>query len=103
WTSDPEKLVDDFNAGKLPILVGTGCISIGTDIRTPKTLINLQAGVSEIRIRQAIGRGTRRTEDKRWFNYWDFCVKVNNPVNPDYQAITHRHALTRAKIFRSVY
>lgn len=101
--SDPEALVEELNAGTLPILVGTSCISIGTDIRTPKTIINLQGGTSEVKIRQAIGRGTRKTPDKDEFNYWDFCVKVKHPEDPEFEAPTHRHGLTRAAIYRSVY
>jgi superfamily II DNA or RNA helicase len=98
--SDPEALVDALNAGKLPILVGTSCISIGTDIQTPKTIINLQAGVSEVKIRQAVGRGTRRTVDKNQFNYWDFCVKS---ADPNIQLITERHARMRYGIYRDIY
>ena len=37
--SDPNRLVDQFNAGEFPILVGTSCISTGTDIRTVKTMV----------------------------------------------------------------
>jgi superfamily II DNA or RNA helicase len=102
-SSDPEALVDQLNAGELPILVGTSCISIGTDIRTPKTVINLQGGTSEVKIRQAIGRGTRKTESKSEFNYWDFCVKVRGPDGGEFESITQRHALVRAAIYQDVY
>lgn len=101
--SDPEQLVEELNEGKLPILVGTSCISIGTDIRTPKTIINLQGGTSEVKIRQAVGRGTRKIPGKDQFNYWDFCIKVFNPADHDFEAITHRHALTRAAIYRDIF
>lgn len=104
WASDPEALVERLNAGKLPILVGTGCISIGTDIRTPKTLINLQGGTSEVKIRQAIGRGTRRENGvKEEFNYWDFKILVRHPEMDDFESITERHALIRQGIYQDVY
>lgn len=104
WDSDPEELVEELNAGNLPILVGTSCISIGTDIRTPKTIINLQGGTSEVKIRQAVGRGTRRENGvKEAFNYFDFCVKVKHPEDSDFEAITHRHALLRAAIYQDIY
>lgn len=101
--SDPESLVEQLNAGELPILVGTSCISIGTDIRTPKTIINLQGGVSEVKVRQAVGRGTRRTPDKSEFNYFDFCVKVKHPEDASFESITFRHAMQRAAIYRDIY
>lgn len=102
--SDPDALVDQLNAGELPILIGTSCISIGTDIRTPKTIINLQGGTSEPKIRQAVGRGTRRENGvKEEFNYWDFCVKVRHPEDDEYEAPSHRQAITRLGIYRSIY
>lgn len=104
WDSDPEELVERLNAGSLPVLVGTSCISIGTDIRTPKTLINLQGGTSEVKIRQAIGRGTRRENGvKEEFNYWDFKIKVRHPEMDDFESITERHALIRESIYHDVY
>lgn len=102
--SDPEALVKQFNAGKLPILVGTSCISTGTDIRPCKTVINLQGGRSEVKIRQAIGRGTRMTEDKSEFNYIDFDVVLSN-MSPDMEDWPSfmRHALERRRIYNEVY
>lgn len=104
WDADPDELVDQLNSGMLPILVGTSCISIGTDIRTPKTLINLQGGTSEVKIRQAIGRGTRRENGvKEEFNYWDFRVRVRHPEDSEFESITERHARIREEIYRNVY
>jgi len=104
WKDDPDELVARLNAGDLPILVGTSCISIGTDIRTPKTLINLQGGTSEVKIRQAIGRGTRRENGvKEEFNYFDFRMRVKSPADPDFEAITERHARIRESIYHDVY
>lgn len=100
--SDVKSLVKSLNAGDLPILVGTSCISIGTDIRTPKTVINLQGGISEPVIRQAVGRGTRRIAGvKESFNYLDYLVRVGN--DPDITAITERHAHERIRIYKDVY
>lgn len=101
--SDPEKLVDKFNDGQLSILVGTSCISIGTDIRTPQTLINLQGGTSEVKIRQAVGRGTRKTDKKSNFNYWDFLVKVKDLGDPDYESNVERHGLIRSNIYKDIF
>lgn len=112
--SDPDELVERFNQGKLKILVGTSCIATGTDIQTPKALINLQGGQSEVKIRQAIGRGTRLVEGKTEFNYHDFYVDLpdychkntdENSGEDQYTGLTsvERHALNRRDIFDSVY
>jgi superfamily II DNA or RNA helicase len=99
--SDPTALVDKFNKGELKILVGTSCISTGTDLKPVKTLINLQAGVSEIKIRQAVGRGTRKVADKEDFNYIDFCVTIKDLA--DRNNILVRHCLSRVKTYRDIY
>lgn len=94
WECDISELVDDFNARKFPILVGTSCISTGTDIKAVKTLVFLQGGKSEVGVRQAIGRATRR-EGKT------DCVVVDVDVyNVDTLA---RHYKARRAIYESLY
>jgi superfamily II DNA or RNA helicase len=93
--SQADALVTAFNEGRVPLLIGTSCVSIGTDIRPVQTLINLQSGKSEIKVRQAIGRGTRKTPTKDYFNYVDFYVE-NVPV-------LQKHAIERAKIYEEVW
>jgi superfamily II DNA or RNA helicase len=101
--SDVKSLVKDLNDGNRSILVGTSCISIGTDIRTPKTIINLQGGISEPVIRQAVGRGTRLIEGvKTEFNYFDYMVKVAS-ADAEFLSITERHAKERIRIYRDIY
>lgn len=77
-SDDTQKLVDAFNAGELPCIVGTSCIATGTDFQPTGTLINMQAGRSEIKWRQGRGRATRIAGDKREFNHVDFGVRVPN-------------------------
>jgi superfamily II DNA or RNA helicase len=109
--SDVDALVERFNKGELPILIGTSCITTGTDIQTARTVINLQGGQSEVKVRQAIGRGTRRRPDKVEFNYHDFFVRPPDVVRGDdeegerYSGLTtiERHALNRRDIFDGVY
>ncbi len=93
--SDPNALVQEFNDGKLPILVGTSCVSTGTDIRSVGHIIYIQGGKSEVQLKQAIGRGTRLVEGKTDCYFTDF--DVTNVEN------THRHALERANICDDVY
>lgn len=91
--SDPNYLVAQFDAGKLPILVGTPCIGIGTDVQSVDVLVYLQGTKSEVKVRQAIGRGTRLVPGKEHFLFVDFDV-VNVPL-------LHNQALTRQAIYAS--
>lgn len=93
--SDPTALVKSFNAGEIPILVGTSCVSTGTNFKAVKTLIYLQGGRSEVQIRQALGRSTRLHGDKTACAIYDFDV-WNVPV-------IHRHATERKGIYDGIY
>ncbi len=84
-----------MNEGKLKLLVGTSCITTGTDIKAVKAIIYLQGGKSEIQVKQCIGRGTRKPEGKLDCYFIDFDVS-----NID---VTHRHAEGRKKIYQDVY
>lgn len=95
WESDPTKLVEEFNQGEFPILVGTSCITTGTDIQTVGAILYMQGGRSEIQVRQAVGRGTRRPPGKVDCYFIDF-----DPENID---TPHRHALERADIYSGIY
>lgn len=95
WESDPKKLVDQFNRGDFPILVGTSCIAMGTDIQAVKMLLNLRGGMSEVEIRQAVGRTTRLFPGKEDCIYVDFGVK-----NVD---VLKRHSLRRKEILQEIY
>ncbi len=93
--SDPKKLVEQFNRGEFPILVGTSCIATGTDIKAAKTIVYLRGGKSEIELRQSIGRGTRIVPGKDDFVMFDFAI--------DNVPMLAKHALARKKIYNSVF
>lgn len=93
--SDPEALVDEFNAGKLPVLIGTSCICTGTDIQNVKTMIYLRGGRSEIELRQGVGRSTRLVPGKTFCNIYDIRV-------PNIEAL-NRHASDRKLIEEDIY
>lgn len=95
WESDPNKLVDEFNQGKHKILVGTSCVSMGTDILPVKSIVYLQGGKSEVQFRQAVGRGVRKPTGKEDCLFWDF--KVSN------QETLKRHALERESFMEDIY
>lgn len=92
---DNFKLVERFNNKEFPILVGTSSVSTGTDFTTVNTIILIQSGKSEIKFKQAVGRGTRKAEGKDKFNVIDFDV-TNIPI-------LHRHSQERIKIFQDIY
>ena len=93
--SDTTDLVERFNSGDISLLIGTSCISIGTDIRVVQTLINLQGGKSEIQHTQSVGRGTRLVPGKTECHVWDFDV-----TNIE---VVHRHALARRDTYEAIY
>lgn len=102
--SDPHALVQQFNQGEYPILVGTSCINTGTDTQTVETIINLQAGKSPIKFPQSVGRGTRKTplkpeKDSCYFIDFD----VQNVFLDEKNDIVHKHAQERAAIYNSIY
>lgn len=94
--SDPKALVEQFNAGKLPVLIGTSCIGTGTNIRPPgpMVILYLAGGRSEIQFRQYVGRGTR-IEGKKDFLFIDFDVN-----NVD---VLHRHANDRRAFAEEIF
>lgn len=98
WKSDTEALVNAFNARDLPYLVGTSCISTGTDLQPTGALIYLQAGKSEIKVKQAIGRGTRLSEGKSKFYFVDFALQVDGL--PGYKNPLFRHFRKRTTYYR---
>lgn len=90
-----DQLVEDFNAGKLPILVGTSAVSTGTDFRGVGHVIYAMGGAAEIPLRQGIGRGTRKPEGKQSFVFTDFDIADVPEL--------HRHANIRREVYADVW
>lgn len=89
YKSNPMELVKSFDGGEFPILVGTSCISTGTDIKSTSMIIDLVMNKSEIRARQAVGRGTRLFPNKKDCMYFYFNVE-NVPKMKKYsQSLTN--------------
>jgi len=84
---DPKESVDKFNKNEVQVLIGTSCISTGTNIYPTHNTVNWQGGSSEIKTRQgAIGRSVRLGEQNPWKSkcplkekaiIWDFNVQDN--------------------------
>jgi superfamily II DNA or RNA helicase len=78
WSSEPLDQVKRFDARAFPILVGTSCVSIGVDFQHVGAIFYLRGGSSEVNVRQAIGRGTRKPPGKEAFYFFD--VRVDHPA-----------------------
>lgn len=103
--SDPYALVEDFNSGKSNLLVGTSCISTGTDITAVKFLIYWQGGSSEIQVKQAVGRGTRLSTGKTYCHIVDFIVndQYETASGKAKRGPVGRHAKIRQSIYEDLY
>ncbi len=94
---DPNDLIEDFNNGKSKILIGTSCIGVGSDVKAVKSMIYLRGGMSEVEVKQSVGRCTRLFPEMNKTSCYvtDFDVS-NIPA-------LHRHALERGKIYADIY
>jgi len=93
--SNSMQLVAEFDAGELDLLVGTQCIGVGTDIKTANVIIDIVGLASEVRLRQNVGRGTRKSGDKQDFMYVDYDI-----FNIE---ILSKQAAKRFGIFENIY
>jgi superfamily II DNA or RNA helicase len=83
--SDPIEAVEKFNKGEVKVLIGTSCISTGTNIYPTHHTVNWQGGTSEIRTKQgAVGRSVRKLELSKFAEFhppkkkaiiYDFNIK----------------------------
>lgn len=98
--SDPSKFVEEFDAGEFPILVGTSCITTGTDIHANEVTIYLQGGKSEIQVMQGpCGRSTRLftfPDGRKKTGCWVIDFDVENIED------MHRHAQARKSLYEQV-
>jgi superfamily II DNA or RNA helicase len=94
WESDTEGAISRFNSGETKLLIGTSAISTGVDLRPTGCLIYLQGGLSEIKVKQSIGRGTRITPTKSDCIFVDFRVVGSSTME--------RHADHRVGIYQNL-
>lgn len=82
---DNAESVEQFNKGEALVLIGTSCISTGTNIYPTHNTFNWQGGTSEIKTKQgAVGRTVRLGKHNPWADQcvakergliWDFLVE----------------------------
>lgn len=99
---NPKESVDKFNKNEVKVLIGTTCISTGTNIYPTHNTFNWQGGSSEIKTKQgAVGRSVRKNDQNPYKNnclpknkalIWDF--KVNNVSDMD------RHLNSRISYYK---
>jgi len=65
--SNAEEAVEKFNKGEVKVLIGTSCISTGTNIYPTHNTCNWQGGSSEIKTKQGtIGRSVRHLKGSKY-------------------------------------
>ena len=104
WKCDTKGAVERFNEGKIKLLIGTSAISVGVDLRPIQCLMYLQGDSSEVKVRQAIGRGARMPPGKKDctvidFNVDDSQVVLSGSQERVRQGIMQRHYLARKVIY----
>lgn len=68
--SNPMEAVEKFNKGEAKVLIGTSCISTGTNIFPTHHTVNWQGGTSEIKTKQgAVGRSVRKLEISKFAEF----------------------------------
>ena len=66
---DVAESVEKFNKNEVQVLIGTSCISTGTNIYPTHNTVNWVGGASEIRTKQgAVGRSVRLLSQSPWGN-----------------------------------
>jgi superfamily II DNA or RNA helicase len=99
--NDPGEAVDAFNTGRAQVLIGTSCISTGTNIFPVHHMINWQGGSSEIKTKQgAVGRSVRKLKGSK---YEKFHVPKEKSIIWDFDVIgiddMERHLATRIDFY----
>ena len=101
-TGDPQKAVEAFNKGEAKVLIGTSCISTGTNMFPVHHCVNWAGGSSEIKTKQgAVGRSVRKLEGSGFEHLhppkpkaiiWDFDIE-----NID---VMERHLANRIEFYK---
>jgi superfamily II DNA or RNA helicase len=82
---DPTESVEKFNKKEALVLLGTSCISTGTNIYPMTHTVNWQGGASEVKCKQgAIGRSVRLPQANPWAK---LCGQKKNCTIYDFDVI----------------
>ena len=92
---EASEAIEKFNTGAVKLLIGTSAVSTGVDLKPTQCLIYMQGGISEIKVKQAIGRGTRMgVPGKKDCWVVDFIVMGSKTLE--------RHAMARKEMYEEL-
>ncbi len=82
---DPAETVEKFNKNEAKVLIGTSCVSTGTNIFPTHNVFNWVGGSSEIKTKQgAVGRAVRKHEANPWK---ELCVYKDKAIIFDFDIV----------------
>lgn len=107
---DPAESVEKFNKGEVKVLIGTSCVSTGTNIFQTNHTVNWVGGASEIKTKQgAVGRSVRLHSHNPWASkmevqkvkatIWDFDV-IDLPEGTDGRSLMEKHLDKRIEFYK---
>lgn len=99
---DPAESVEKFNKNEVKVLIGTSCVSTGTNIYPQRYTFNWVGGASEIRTKQgAVGRSSRKYDSNPWK---DLCMYKDCTTIIDFNVhdifILQRHLDERISFYK---
>lgn len=90
---DRMKIVSDFDAGSIPVLIASRILDEGIDIKNFKVLIVASAGAAFTKTIQRLGRGLRVTENKKTVTVYDFIDNTQRNL--------YKHSLQRMRDYKT--
>ena len=99
-----DQSVEDFNSGKIRVLIGTSCISVGTNIYPCHNTINWVGGSSEVKTKQgAIGRSVRWLHNTKYANFHipkEKCKIIDYNVQGKAAKLMEKHLEMRLDMYK---
>jgi superfamily II DNA or RNA helicase len=95
-----ERMLREFNARHLKVIVGTSTIGEGADTIPVDVLINLQGGASRSRTLQAVGRALRNETDENGVAQKPTCLVID--FNYPQCRILERHSKFRESVLKTM-
>jgi superfamily II DNA or RNA helicase len=88
-----QAMLDDFESGKTPVLIGSSVMNVGVDVPTIKSMINAASGKSLILLLQRIGRALRIHPSKTEVTFVDYID--HQPLHIEDHANTRKFFYTK--------
>lgn len=88
-----QEIIEKFNNGEIPVLIGSGILNEGISISNMKVCAMTSSGKATTQTIQKIGRVLRITPDKKEGIFYDF-VDIGNKY-------LYKHSLARIKLYKA--